>query len=77
MLERRKRLPGQGGPAVLAATSSHAAALVKAARLTLCVGAAGMTLSLLPAPLSPLRALRELPRAQVHTTDRTPATPTP
>ncbi|MFD6025300.1 hypothetical protein [Streptomyces griseoluteus] len=41
------------------------------------MGAAGMTLSLLPAPLSPPRALRELPRAQVHTTDQTPATPTP
>lgn len=49
------------------------------ARLTLCVGAAGMTLSLLPALLSPLRTLRELPRTQdpVRTGDRSPAPPTP
>ncbi|MEW2314597.1 MFS transporter [Streptomyces bauhiniae] len=49
------------------------------ARLTLCVSAAGMTLSLLPALLSPLRTLRELPRTQdpVPTADQAPATPTP
>ncbi|MGV9318919.1 MFS transporter [Streptomyces sp. NPDC003660] len=49
------------------------------ARLTLCVGAAGMTLSLLPALLSPLRALREVPRAQdpVHIGDQAPVTPAP
>ncbi|MFF0384048.1 MFS transporter [Streptomyces sp. NPDC004286] len=48
-------------------------------RLTLCVGAAGMTLSLLPALLSPLRTLREVPRAQdpVHIGDQAPVTPAP
>ncbi|MEU4107119.1 MFS transporter [Streptomyces sp. NPDC027717] len=52
---------------------------VLGARLTLCAGAAGMTLSLLPALLSPLRSLRELPRTQdpAHLDDRSPARPTP
>ncbi|MFG3120413.1 hypothetical protein ACGFYO_00240 [Streptomyces sp. NPDC048201] len=51
----------------------------RGARLTLCAGAAGMTLSLLPALLSPLRSLRELPRTQdsAHLDDRSPARPTP
>ncbi|MEU9924388.1 hypothetical protein AB0H51_24380 [Streptomyces griseoluteus] len=46
-------------------------------RLTLCVGAAGMTLSLLPALLSPLRTPRELSGAHVHITDQAPTAPTP
>ncbi|WP_405558632.1 MFS transporter [Streptomyces sp. NBC_01171] len=67
------------GGLALGGVLGGAAGSLLGARLTLCVGAAGMTLSLLPAPLSPLRTLRELPRSQdpVHTADQAPATPTP
>ncbi|MGW4227429.1 MFS transporter [Streptomyces bauhiniae] len=67
------------GGLALGGVLGGAAGSLLGARLTLCVGAAGMTLSLLPALLSPLRTLRELPRAQdpVHTADQAPAAPTP
>ncbi|MGW5048529.1 MFS transporter [Streptomyces griseoluteus] len=65
------------GGLALGGVLGGAAGSLLGARLTLCVGAAGMTLSLLPALLSPLRTLRELPRAQVHTTNQAPATPAP
>ncbi|WP_051720190.1 MFS transporter [Streptomyces sp. NRRL F-2799] len=67
------------GGLALGGVLGGAAGSLLGARPTLCVGAAGMTLSLLPALLSPLRTLRELPRAQdpVPMGDQAPATPLP
>ncbi|MFB7778413.1 MFS transporter [Streptomyces bauhiniae] len=67
------------GGLALGGVLGGAAGSLLGARPTLCVGAAGMTLSLLPALLSPLRTLRELPRAQdpVPLSDQAPAAPAP
>ncbi|WP_239072574.1 MFS transporter [Streptomyces bauhiniae] len=67
------------GGLALGGVLGGAAGSLLGARPTLCVGAAGMTLSLLPALLSPLRTLRELPRTQdpVPLSDQAPAAPAP
>ncbi|MEU6383744.1 MFS transporter [Streptomyces bauhiniae] len=65
------------GGLALGGVLGGAAGSLLGARLTLCVGAAGMTLSMLPALLSPLRTVRELPRDQAPTADQAPVAPAP